>query len=99
MNWSDRWHGSFWRGRETYWLIGFVIVGWVALVGGLRYPSLLDPDEAHYAQLTREMLRSRSWFVPLLDGSPFIDKPVLFHWLQMACVRLFGESEFAFRLP
>jgi 4-amino-4-deoxy-L-arabinose transferase-like glycosyltransferase len=24
---------------------------------------------------------------------------VLFHWLQLACIRLFGESEFAFRLP
>ena len=31
--------------------------------------------------------------MPPLDGSPFIDKPVLFHWLQMSSVWLFGESE------
>jgi 4-amino-4-deoxy-L-arabinose transferase-like glycosyltransferase len=65
----------------------------------LGYASLLDPDEAHYAELTREMLQSGSWLVPLLDGRPFIDKPVLFHWLQGASVWLLGETEFAARLP
>jgi len=65
----------------------------------LGYASLLDPDEAHYAELTREMLHSGSWLVPLLDGKPVIDKPVLFHWLQGASVVLLGETEFAARLP
>ena len=59
----------------------------------------MDPDEAHYAQLTREMLRAGSWLVPLLDGVPYIDKPVLYHWLQGASMWLLGESEFAARLP
>ena len=44
----------------------------------------MDPDEAHYAQLTREMLRAGNWMIPLLDGLPYIDKPVLFHWLAGA---------------
>ncbi|MEO8076616.1 MAG: glycosyltransferase family 39 protein, partial [Acidobacteriota bacterium] len=65
----------------------------------LGYQSLLDPDEAHYAELTREMMQSGNWLVPLLDGRPFIDKPVFFHWLQGASVYLLGESEFAARLP
>src|SRR4029450_8610252 len=65
----------------------------------LGYASLLDPDEAHYAELTREMLHSGSWLVPLLDGKPFIDKPVLFHWLQGASVLLLGDTEFAAPLP
>ena len=65
----------------------------------LGYPSLMDPDEAHYAQLTREMLQAGNWLVPLLDGLPYIDKPVLFHWLQGASMTLLGESEFAARLP
>src|SRR4051812_43676527 len=45
------------------------------------------------------MLHSGSWLVPLLDGKPLIDKPVLFHWLQGASVLLLGETEFAARLP
>ncbi len=72
---------------------------WIVVFWRLGYPSLLDPDEAHYAQLTREMMRTHQWMVPLLDGAPFIDKPVLFHWLQAAFVTLLGPSEFAFRLP
>jgi len=59
----------------------------------------MDPDEAHYAELTREMLQAGNWLVPLLDGVPFIDKPVLFHWLQGVSMWLLGESELAVRLP
>lgn len=80
-------------------LARWAIVIWVVLFWKLGYPSLLDPDEAHYAQLTREMLRTPSWLVPLLDGQPFIDKPVLFHWLQGLSVAILGESELAMRLP
>jgi 4-amino-4-deoxy-L-arabinose transferase-like glycosyltransferase len=74
-------------------------VAWVVVFWGLDRLALQDPDEAHYAQLTREMLRAGSWFVPLLDGRPYIDKPVLFHWLQGLAVKLFGETETAVRLP
>jgi len=74
-------------------------IGWIVVFWRLGYASLLDPDEAHYAELTREMLHSGSWLVPLLDNKPFIDKPVLFHWLQGASVLLLGETEFAARLP
>ena len=59
----------------------------------------MDPDEAHYAQLTREMLRAGNWMIPLLDGIPYIDKPVLFHWLQGAAVAALGETPVALRLP
>lgn len=74
-------------------------IAWIVVFWRLGYPSLMDPDEAHYAQLTREMLQAGSWLVPLLDGAPHIDKPVLFHWLQGAAMWLLGESEFAVRLP
>jgi 4-amino-4-deoxy-L-arabinose transferase-like glycosyltransferase len=79
--------------------IGWAAIAWVVVFWRLGYASLLDPDEAHYAELTREMVHSGSWLVPLLDGKPLIDKPVLFHWLQGTSVMLFGETEFAARLP
>jgi 4-amino-4-deoxy-L-arabinose transferase-like glycosyltransferase len=84
--------------RILRWL-RWTIICWIILFWKLRWLSLLDPDEAHYAQLTHEMIRGGSWFVPLLDGSPYVDKPVLFHWLQMLSVSLFGETEFALRMP
>jgi 4-amino-4-deoxy-L-arabinose transferase-like glycosyltransferase len=75
------------------------LMAWTVVFWRLGYLSLMDPDEAHYAQLTREMLRAHSWLVPLLDGAPYIDKPVLFHWLQGLSVAALGESELANRLP
>src|SRR6185295_18418402 len=74
-------------------------IAWIVVFWRLGYASLMDPDEAHYAELTREMLHARSWFVPLLDGQPFIDKPFLFHWLQGASMAVLGETELAARLP
>jgi 4-amino-4-deoxy-L-arabinose transferase-like glycosyltransferase len=74
-------------------------VCWVILFWKLGAPALMDPDEAHYAQLTREMLRAGNWMIPLLDGLPYIDKPVLFHWLQGLAIAVLGETETAMRLP
>jgi 4-amino-4-deoxy-L-arabinose transferase-like glycosyltransferase len=74
-------------------------VCWVIIFWKLGAPALMDPDEAHYAQLTREMLRAGNWMIPLLDGLPYIDKPVLFHWLQGLAISVLGETETAMRLP
>ncbi len=74
-------------------------VCWIVLFWKLGAPSLMDPDEAHYAQLTREMLQARNWMMPLLDGLPYIDKPVLFHWLQGLAITVLGETKTAMRLP
>src|SRR6476661_5514007 len=90
---------AVWSGARTASVLIWLVIGWVVVFWRLGYVSLLDPDEAHYAELTREMMREHSWFVPLLDGSPFIDKPMFFHWLQAAAIRLLGETELAFRLP
>src|SRR5215471_20895901 len=80
-------------------ILGWAAVIWIVVFWRLGFPSLMDPDEAHYAELTREMLRAGNWLVPLLDGQPYIDKPILFHWLQGAAITLLGQSEFAVRLP
>ena len=74
-------------------------VCWVILFWRLGGPALVDPDEPHYAQLTREMLRAGNWMIPLLDGLPYIDKPALFHWLQGLAIAVLGETETAMRLP
>lgn len=83
--------------RLVPWL-GWGLLIWVVLFWRLGYPSFWDPDEAHYAQASREMLASGSWLVPMYNGQPFFDKPILFYWLQMASFSVFGPTEFAARL-
>src|SRR6476620_11245089 len=80
--------------RILYWSI----VCWVIVFWRLGYVGLID-DEAHYAELTRQMLLHHSWLVPLLDGAPYIDKPILFHWLQAISFTALGQNEYAARLP
>jgi len=86
--------------RVRLWRVaGWTALIWVVVFWRLGYLGLLDPDEAHYAQITKEMLLTRQWLVPLIGGHPFIDKPVLFHWLQGLAFAALGVSEFAARLP
>jgi len=77
---------------------GWAVVCWVEFAWRLGYPSFWDPDEATYAEATREMLASHSWLVPIYDGRPFFDKPPLFYLLQTATFSVFGATEFAARL-
>ncbi|MEK7862043.1 MAG: phospholipid carrier-dependent glycosyltransferase, partial [Chloroflexota bacterium] len=64
----------------------------------LGAPSFWDPDEAHYAETTREMVVTGDWWAPFYNEQPFFDKPVLFHQLQAAAMVAFGATEFGARL-
>lgn len=62
------------------------------------YP-LLSPDEARYAETSREMLVNGNFIIPYLDGIPRLVKPVLFYWFEALSLQVFGINEFAARLP
>jgi 4-amino-4-deoxy-L-arabinose transferase-like glycosyltransferase len=71
----------------------FVVLFW-----RLGAPTFWDPDEAHYAETTREMIASSDWSAPHYNEQPFFDKPALFHQLQGTAMRLFSDPEFGARL-
>lgn len=60
---------------------------------------LFDLDEGAFTEATREMLLRRDFVSTWLNGVPRFDKPILIYWLQAASVTLFGQNEWAFRLP
>lgn len=66
---------------------------------GLGRVPLFDLDEGAFTEATREMLLRGDYISTYLNGAPRFDKPVLIYWLQAVSVTLFGQSEFAFRLP
>ena len=86
------------RGLRAAAAAGWLVSVWVVLFWQLGYSTFWDPDEAHYAESTREMLESGEWLAPLYNGQPFFDKPALFHALQMASFTAFGATELAARL-
>jgi 4-amino-4-deoxy-L-arabinose transferase-like glycosyltransferase len=45
------------------------------------------------------MLAAGSWFTPLLNGVPYLDKPHLLYWLNLLSYKIFGVSDWAARVP
>jgi 4-amino-4-deoxy-L-arabinose transferase-like glycosyltransferase len=74
-------------------LLLFVVLFW-----RLGAPTFWDPDEAHYAETSRELLQTGDWLAPSYNEQPFFDKPILFHWLQAASMAVAGSNEFGARL-
>ncbi len=83
--------------RLAPWIAWGAVV-WVIVFWRLGYPSFWDPDEAHYAEAAREMLASGDWLVPMYNGQPFFDKPILFPLLQLGAFWFLHPTEFAARL-
>ena len=74
-------------------LLVFVVLFW-----RLGEPTFWDPDEAHYAETSRELLRTGDWLAPYYNDQPFFDKPILFHWFQAASMAAVGANELGARL-
>lgn len=73
---------------------------WLILqLGGLFSPGLLDDVDSVYTQIAREMLHRHDFVTPTIDGIRFFDKPPLMYWMAAASMRLFGEHDWAARLP
>lgn len=60
---------------------------------------LMEDDEGLHAAIAIEMVERGDWVVPRLMGTPFLDKPILYFWMQAASIRVIGASELAVRLP
>ena len=70
----------------------------VALFWRLGTPTFWDPDEAHYAETSREMIVTGDWWAPHYNEQPFYDKPAFFHQLQAAAMRAIADPETGARL-
>jgi 4-amino-4-deoxy-L-arabinose transferase-like glycosyltransferase len=66
---------------------------------GLGAFGLVGADEPRYAQIAREMFDRRDWIVPTLNGTPWLEKPVLLYWKAMGSYMVYGVHDWAARLP
>jgi 4-amino-4-deoxy-L-arabinose transferase-like glycosyltransferase len=71
----------------------------VTLSSFLGTGGLNEPDEGRYAEIGREMAAGDSWLVPHLNGIPQFQKPPLIYWATAVSLKLFGNNEWAARLP
>lgn len=66
---------------------------------GLGAFGLTGADEPRYAQIAREMLARHDWVTPILNGQPWLEKPILFYWQAMISYSVFGVHDWAARVP
>lgn len=55
-------------------------------------------DEARYAEVVREMLKTGEWLIVHLNGHPYPDKPPVYFWLVAMVGGIVGQGELSFRL-
>jgi len=81
--------------------VSWLILGLITLlyVGTCFTPVLFDDNEGLYAGAVREMHERGDWLVPMSNGFPRVQKPPLVYWTMLVSTSLFGENEFAIRLP
>ncbi len=87
---------------EGHWLRDLIILlllFGVLFLGGLGSAPLIDPDEGRYAEIPREMLEKNDFVTPTLNYVKYFEKPPLLYWVNAASISLFGQNEFAGRLP
>lgn len=76
-----------------------VIFSLALLLAGNWIMPLTDRDEVRFAEASREMIQRGDYVVPWFNGNYRFDKPILIYWCQSTCYRIFGENDFAARLP
>jgi 4-amino-4-deoxy-L-arabinose transferase-like glycosyltransferase len=85
------------KGHRYLPLIAWGLVAFTSLFWQLGAATFWDPDEAHYAEITRELVARGDWLTPYYNDEPIFDKPVLFHWFQAVAMLAAGPTEGAAR--
>lgn len=82
--------------RRPWWLLVLTLFTFFCLLGSR---SLNEPDEGRYAEIAREIMETGDWIVPHFWYAPHLDKPPLTYWAVAVSMSLFGQNEWAVRLP
>jgi len=82
--------------RRDLWILLLLLAVYFMALMGLRPLSV--PDEGRYPEVAREMLLTGDYITPRVNGMVFLDKPVLYYWLQAASFKVFGVNTWSIRL-
>lgn len=59
----------------------------------------MNIDAAQYAAMSREMVQSKNWLEVYQNHHDYLDKPPLLFWLSATSFKIFGVSNWAYKLP
>lgn len=70
-----------------------------ATLPGLGSGTLWDNSETAYGEVAREIVIFHDWVVMHQNGAPWFVQPPLYFWIAALCIKVFGVSSLALRLP
>jgi 4-amino-4-deoxy-L-arabinose transferase-like glycosyltransferase len=82
--------------KNRYYLL-FVPIAIVYLIGMVN--DIMEVDASQYASMSREMLESGNYLQLYDRGQDYLDKPPLLFWVSAVSYKLFGISNFSYKLP
>ncbi|MFM7431831.1 MAG: ArnT family glycosyltransferase [Flammeovirgaceae bacterium] len=82
--------------KTNYYLL-FIPIGIVYFIG--MFNDVMEVDASQYAAMSREMLESGSYLQLCDRGLNYLDKPPLLFWVSALSFKLFGISNFTYKLP
>jgi 4-amino-4-deoxy-L-arabinose transferase-like glycosyltransferase len=82
---------------KWYWSL-FALITIVHLLG-MGLIDIMDVDAAQYASMSREMLETGNYLQLYNRGIEYLDKPPFLFWVTTASFKLFGISNFTYKLP
>ncbi len=78
-------------------ILAFVAFTVVYIIG--LFLNVMEVDAAQYASISREMADDGSWLQVMHRHENYLDKPPLLFWLSAAMFKVFGVSNFTYKLP
>jgi hypothetical protein len=63
------------------------------------FNDVMEVDASQYAAMSREMLESGNYLQLFDRGQNYLDKPPLLFWVSAMSFKLFGISNFSYKLP
>lgn len=67
-------------------------------IAGL-FLDVMEVDSAQYAAMSMDMAKTNNYLEVTYRGTDYLDKPPLVFWTSSALFKLFGTSNWAFKLP
>jgi 4-amino-4-deoxy-L-arabinose transferase-like glycosyltransferase len=82
---------------RDFWILA--LLSTVLLLAPLRSGDLAGYDDAQYAHIAKDMVKSGEWLDVRTSGNLAFQNPPLFEWMQAALFCIFGVSDTAARAP
>jgi 4-amino-4-deoxy-L-arabinose transferase-like glycosyltransferase len=83
--------------RRYFWILALLAA--ILAIAPLRTGDLTGYDDAQYAHMAKDVLRTGDWLVLHSNGVPALENPPLFEWMEASLFAAFGYSDSLARLP